>query len=113
MNNQELAKAILALVGGEKNVSEVMHCYTRLRFHLNKIDLADKDKIEELPGVISVQIQSGQFQVVIGNKVSKVYKELIKLGNFKQGESAEIESDKKKGTLLVVFLKLFQLFSRQ
>ncbi|MGC7134469.1 beta-glucoside-specific PTS transporter subunit IIABC [Listeria ivanovii] len=106
MNNQELAKAILALVGGEKNVSEVMHCYTRLRFHLNKIDLADKDKIEELPGVISVQIQSGQFQVVIGNKVSKVYKELIKLGNFKQGESAEIESDKKKGNIIGRFFEV-------
>ncbi|MBC2254385.1 PTS transporter subunit EIIC [Listeria ivanovii] len=106
MNNQELAKAILALVGGEKNVSEVMHCYTRLRFHLNKIDLADKEKIEELPGVISVQIQSGQFQVVIGNKVSKVYKELIKLGNFKQGESAEIESDKKKGNIIGRFFEV-------
>ncbi|EAE8346583.1 PTS beta-glucoside transporter subunit EIIBCA [Listeria monocytogenes] len=106
MNNQELAKEILALVGGEKNVSEVMHCYTRLRFHLNKIDLADKEKIEELPGVISVQIQSGQFQVVIGNKVSKVYKELIKLGDFKQGESAEIESDKKKGNIIGRFFEV-------
>ncbi|MCD2224508.1 beta-glucoside-specific PTS transporter subunit IIABC [Listeria cossartiae] len=106
MNNQELAKEILALVGGEKNITDVMHCYTRLRFHLKKIDLADKEKIEELPGVINVQIQSGQFQVVIGNKVSKVYKELIKLGEFKQGDSSEITVEKKKGNLIGRFFEV-------
>ncbi|MBC2379126.1 PTS transporter subunit EIIC [Listeria welshimeri] len=106
MNNQELAKEILALVGGEENITEVMHCFTRLRFHLKKIDLADVEKIEALPGVINVQIQSGQFQVVIGNKVSKVYKELIKLGDFKQGDSSEIEQDKKKGNLIGRFFEV-------
>ncbi|MBC1926189.1 PTS transporter subunit EIIC, partial [Listeria innocua] len=43
---------------------------------------------------------------VIGNKVSKVYKELIKLGDFKQGDSSEIEQDKKKGNLIGRFFEV-------
>lgn len=34
MNNKDLAKNILELVGGEQNISGLTHCATRLRFVL-------------------------------------------------------------------------------
>ena len=42
MEMHELAQKIVALVGGEKNIKNLTHCATRLRFELkddNKADL--------------------------------------------------------------------------
>lgn len=68
-----LAGDILARVGGEENVSSVVHCATRLRFMLKDRAQADADAIKKLPGVITVVESGGQFQVVIGNNVPRVY----------------------------------------
>lgn len=106
MNQKQLAKDILSLVGGEENVGSVTHCYTRLRFNLKNNDLPEKEKIESLDGVISVQIQSGQFQVVIGNEVGKVYKEIEKQGDFNSGESDnDTQEQEKREILSADFLK--------
>ncbi|MFP7366243.1 beta-glucoside-specific PTS transporter subunit IIABC [Corynebacterium callunae] len=68
-----LAQDVLRLVGGEKNVSSVVHCATRLRFVLKDRSQADDAAIKRLPGVITVVESGGQFQVVIGNNVPLVY----------------------------------------
>lgn len=68
-----LAKDILAHVGGEANVAGVVHCATRLRFSLKDPQKASKDAVAALPGVITVVENGGQFQVVIGNNVPRVY----------------------------------------
>ena len=73
-----LAGDILAGVGGEENVGSVVHCATRLRFRLIKPELADKEKVTALPGVITVVESGGQFQVVIGNNVPRVFAALPK-----------------------------------
>ncbi|MDN5569950.1 MAG: beta-glucoside-specific PTS transporter subunit IIABC [Propionibacteriaceae bacterium] len=73
VNYDTLAGDILAKVGGEQNVANVVHCATRLRFALKDRAKADKDAIMALPGVITVVESGGQFQVVIGNNVPKVY----------------------------------------
>lgn len=68
-----LAQDIVKHVGGEENISQVVHCATRLRFNLKDRKKADKDTISSLPGVVTVVEAPGQFQVVIGNNVPKVY----------------------------------------
>lgn len=82
MKNKELAKEILKNVGGESNINSLVHCVTRLRFKLKDNGKANKGALEELKGVISIVENGGQFQVVIGNTVGDVYKEIIKLTNF-------------------------------
>ncbi|MFC6647781.1 PTS transporter subunit EIIB [Paenibacillus rhizoplanae] len=79
MDQQKLAKEILKLVGGEDNIQDYTHCMTRLRFNLRENGAADRIKLKELPGVMDVNINGGQFQVIIGNDVSKVYGELSKI----------------------------------
>jgi len=69
----QLGKDILTGVGGESNVSSVVHCATRMRFRLKDRDKAAREQIEKLPGVITVVESGGQFQVVIGNNVPKAY----------------------------------------
>ncbi|BAU97054.1 PTS system beta-glucoside-specific transporter subunit IIBCA [Corynebacterium suranareeae] len=68
-----LAGEIMSRVGGEDNVSSVVHCATRLRFVLKDRSKAQDVEIKKLPGVITVVESGGQFQVVIGNNVPQVY----------------------------------------
>ncbi|MCP8858137.1 PTS transporter subunit EIIC [Latilactobacillus fuchuensis] len=73
----QLAKAIVAGVGGQGNIDSLIHCITRLRFYLKDESLAQTETIKALDGVINVQKTSGQYQVVIGNQVTAVYDAVI------------------------------------
>lgn len=83
MDKQQLSKDILKLVGGEENIDQVTHCMTRLRFNLNDNKKADKETLKNTPGVMGVMENGGQFQVIIGNDVPKVYNALV--GNMSKG----------------------------
>ncbi|AYN26964.1 PTS beta-glucoside transporter subunit IIABC [Buttiauxella sp. 3AFRM03] len=73
MAYQEVAKDILAHVGGRENIASLVHCATRLRFKLKNHKNADAEALKKNPGVIMVVESGGQFQVVIGNHVHDVY----------------------------------------
>lgn len=73
----QLAKAIVAGVGGKENIDSLIHCITRLRFYLKDESKAQTETIKALDGVINVQKASGQYQVVIGNQVTAVYDAVI------------------------------------
>ncbi|MCA6951628.1 beta-glucoside-specific PTS transporter subunit IIABC [Pectobacterium polaris] len=74
MNSKVLAENILRLVGGEANVSTLVHCATRLRFKIVDHSKVDMEALEAEDGVITVLNASGQLQVVIGNRVPEVYR---------------------------------------
>ncbi|MEG2504696.1 MAG: PTS transporter subunit EIIB, partial [Carnobacterium sp.] len=54
MDTNQLAQTILENVGGEKNVTSLVHCATRLRFKLKNRDIVDKTQVEAIPGVVTV-----------------------------------------------------------
>ncbi|MEI5994563.1 beta-glucoside-specific PTS transporter subunit IIABC [Candidatus Enterococcus mansonii] len=92
-----LAKEIILLVGGDENISSLTHCVTRLRFNLKNESKAQTKALEELDGIMGVQRQGGQYQVIIGGKVSKVYAEIIKMiprldNNSMEGVGGEKDS---------------------
>ena len=89
MNNKELGNKIVDLVGGEDNIQSLVHCATRLRFKLDDHSKADKEALNNIPDVLTVVEKGGQFQVVIGNKVGKVYAEISKSHNISAGDSAD------------------------
>ncbi|WP_438918142.1 glucose PTS transporter subunit IIA [Kosakonia cowanii] len=73
MNSTVLADNILRMVGGESNVVTVIHCATRLRFTVidnRKVKLAE---LRALDGVLTVVCEGDRLQVVIGNRVAKVF----------------------------------------
>lgn len=94
MNYKELASQILQKVGGVNNVSHVTHCATRLRFNLKDLSKASLNEVKKIKGVISAVNNGGQFQVVIGQDVANVYRELVEIGNFGTGTS-HVSSDEK------------------
>ncbi|PJN65799.1 PTS system beta-glucoside-specific EIIBCA component [Paenibacillus sp. GM1FR] len=89
MNNKDLAKNVLDLVGGEQNISGLTHCATRLRFVLKDDNKADLKALDQLEGVLKAQNSGGQVQVVIGAKVDAVYSEVKNLTSDKIGELTE------------------------
>ncbi|WP_288394401.1 beta-glucoside-specific PTS transporter subunit IIABC [uncultured Vagococcus sp.] len=79
MSHRELAEKIIEKIGGTNNINQSWHCITRLRFNVKDKDKVKLDEIKALDGVIGAQFQSGQFQVIIGSAVVKVYQEISDL----------------------------------
>ncbi len=69
----QLAKDILAEVGGQDNLNAFSRCATRLRLVLKETPEGAAEKVKQMPGVITVVLSGGQFQVVIGTHVSDVF----------------------------------------
>ena len=105
-NNEKIAAEVLKAVGGKENVSNVTHCMTRLRFNLKDENLVKDEVVNAIEGVIKVIRAGGQYQVVIGTNVDKVYDEVLKIGDFEQQKNIaeDIGTEKKeKVTVKSVF----------
>ena len=110
MDFQSLAKQILTHIGGETNVASLVHCATRLRFKLKDRSKADKEAIENIDGVVTVVESGGQFQVVIGNHVPEVYKEIGRMSGVLENAQAGGSRDEKgnlAGRLVDIISSIF------
>ena len=76
MDYKKMSQQIISSVGGEKNISSVVHCATRLRFVLKDESKANDQDVQNISGVLSLVKKAGQYQLVIGNNVDEVYREL-------------------------------------
>lgn len=92
-NYNNLAREILQAVGGINNISSVTHCMTRLRFTLKDSSIPKDDEVKKIEGVLGVVRAGGQYQIIIGQIVPKVYETLLKLGNGKIAGSAPIDEN--------------------
>ncbi len=70
---------------------------TRLRFKLKDEDKANTSVLKDMDGIVTVMKSGGQYQVVIGNHVSDVYKAVLSVGGFDTQSSADEESEEKQG----------------
>ena len=109
MDYKQIAQNILDAVGGAENVQDATHCMTRLRLVLRDPSKASKETVEKLEGVIQVVEAGGQFQVVLGGKVNKIYDEFLPLVNVAGGEEMAITGDKGSfvNTVLQTISKIF------
>ncbi|KHN90347.1 PTS beta-glucoside transporter subunit IIABC [Pectobacterium actinidiae] len=113
MNSKVLAENILELVGGETNVSTLVHCATRLRFKIVDHSKVDVAALEALDGVITVVNASGQLQVVIGNRVPEVYRafgsisKLLEDGDGKRQATESEQSTSAMGRLIDLVAGIF------
>lgn len=89
----KLAQDIVDIVGKD-NILNATRCATRLRLVLKEVPDDAKDKISQLPGVISVVINNGQFQIVIGPHVGEVFDAFSNLVNV------DMTEEEPKGSIL-------------
>ena len=80
MDNKELAQKITEFIGKD-NISSVSHCATRLRLIVKdktKVNVSEIEKLEEVKGVL---FDAGQYQIILGDKLTKdIFKEISDLG---------------------------------
>lgn len=113
MDYQKIAGDIIENVGGKENIKNLTHCFTRLRFVLKDNTLAKKEIVERLEGVISVVVAGGQFQVVCGSKVTKIYDAAVTLlGTDNATAKTENEIvEEKQSFLNTVLQKISEIFT--
>ncbi|WP_270832911.1 PTS transporter subunit EIIC [Faecalibacillus intestinalis] len=101
MTNKELAKVIIAKVGGKDNIKSVTHCMTRLRFILNNVEKAQQDELKAMDEIMGVVYKGGQYQLIIGPTVTDVYDEVVSIipqeENSEKQEIVEESKPKEKG----------------
>ena len=108
MDYKRIAADIIENVGGKDNVKNLTHCFTRLRFVLKDNSKANKEIVEQLEGVIQVVVAGGQFQVVCGQKVEKIFNEAIKMVGELEGET-DAQENVNMGNLILQ--KISEIFT--
>ncbi|MCT0041744.1 PTS cellobiose/arbutin/salicin transporter subunit IIBC [Weissella confusa] len=96
---KKLASSVVDAVGGVGNVTNLTHCMTRLRFILKDEAKASDETVKNIPGVIGLVKQGGQYQIIIGNNVAAAYKEILALGVDGGATVDASEQPKQKWTL--------------
>lgn len=94
MENKDLARAILDLVGPRDNVLQASHCMTRLRLQL--ADRAvDRQALEKLPGVMGINEAGPELQIILGPgkaaQVTDAFQALLQEAPDLPGEKKETE----------------------
>lgn len=99
---EELAKKIVKEVGGKENVNSLSNCITRLRFKLKDESKANTEVLKNMDGIVTVMQAGGQYQVVIGNHVSDVRKDVDAV----LGVLEPVENSGPKGNLFDQFVDM-------
>ena len=80
MDSKELAQKITEFVGKD-NISSVSHCATRLRLIVkdkNKVNVSEIEKLEKVNGIF---FDAGQYQIILGEKITKyIFNEISNMG---------------------------------
>lgn len=108
MEVTKLASKIINLSGENNNISQVTHCMTRLRIRVKDDQLFKGEEIKNLEGVLNIVKQGGEFQIVIGPKVSKLYQETVLQLGLEERLYTDESSDNKiisKGSTIVDKIK--------
>lgn len=87
----DLCNQILEKVGGKDNISQAVHCMTRLRLNLKDRSQVDMDAVKGIKGVLGAQFSGEQFQIIIGQHVSEVYPEFCGIAGL--GQTAAIDEN--------------------
>ncbi|WP_297377129.1 beta-glucoside-specific PTS transporter subunit IIABC [uncultured Helcococcus sp.] len=90
---ESLAKDIVENVGGKENINGLTHCITRLRFRLKDESKANDEFFKNNDEIVTLMKSGGQYQVVIGNHVPRVYEDVVEVAGLSgSSESSEEES---------------------
>ena len=104
----KLAVDIIKAVGGKKNIIKASRCATRLRLVLKETTNEAKENVSNLTGVITVVESGGQFQVVIGTHVGKVFDKVASELNL---DSNTIEDEPKASILNRIIATMSAVFA--
>lgn len=111
MDYQQTARSIIQYLGGADNISSLFHCITRLRFSLKDNSKVDRSALEQLDGVMGVNLSGDQFQVIIGNKVTQVCRAIQTELPALAADAPPEEEKKKRNPVSLAFEIISGIFS--
>lgn len=91
-----MATKIIELVGGKENISTCIHCMTRLRFTVKDQSLVNVEEVSKMDKVLGAQWSNGQFQIIIGQWVPELYKEVCEIAGIQQVAQLDENVEEKK-----------------
>ncbi len=100
MDYKVMAKNILEKIGGAENVRNMTHCATRLRLTLHDTAKADDQAVENIDGVINVINKAGQYQLLIGTEVGKLYDEFEPLVKGNESAGSPTTEEQASGSII-------------
>ncbi|MEI7085781.1 beta-glucoside-specific PTS transporter subunit IIABC [Pectobacterium versatile] len=116
MDYKQTASRIIEHLGGAPNIISLFHCITRLRFSLKDVNKVDRNALENLDGVMGINLSGDQFQVIIGGKVAQVcqaiFDELphVQINNDAESDTSG-EKSKKRNPISAAFEIISGIFS--
>lgn len=105
------AKGILDNIGGPENVTNMTHCATRLRLNLKDVSKANDDKVKKVEGVVNVINKAGQYQILIGTEVPRVYDEFEILVKGSGKESLDANASQGGSIISKIFSSISAIFA--
>lgn len=99
VDNKAIAEGVLAAVGGKENITSAVHCMTRLRLNVANKDEVNDEAVKKVKGVIGAQWSGGQYQVIIGQNVDKVYGEFTQMAGVAAEKAIDENLDAPKEKL--------------
>nr|WP_029276740.1 sucrose-specific PTS transporter subunit IIBC [Carnobacterium jeotgali] len=107
-DNKEIAKQVIAAVGGKENINSVAHCATRLRIMVKDQSKVNKEEVENIDKVKGAFYNSGQFQIIFGTgTVNKIFEEVVSLGAA-EGSTGEMkEESNQQGNVFQRMIRTF------
>lgn len=106
------AKEILENIGGPANLANMTHCATRLRLTLKDPSKANDEAVKEIDGVVNVVNKAGQYQILIGTEVPKLYDEFEALVTGEDSNVQANTSGESSGNLIsAIFSAISAIFA--
>lgn len=117
MSYKKYAETLIADLGGEENIQDIYHCATRLRVKVKNRSLVDDEDIKRQAETVALVESGGQIQIIIGQFVGDVYREILAQTHLKKKRKinenldeqnpAATQDEKDKG----IFTQLFDVIS--
>lgn len=110
-NYTNMAEQIINNLGGVDNIISLTHCVTRLRFQLKDYNIANRDIIKKIDGVLSIVEGNNQFQIVVGNDVEYIYDAINKKYHISDSSNNRHTNNNGKNVIINILNKLTVIFN--
>lgn len=101
---EQAVQSIVNHLGGKQNINNAWHCMTRLRFDIRDHSLINEESIKKIPGIVGVQNQNNQYQIIIGTDVEDYFQPLAKMLNL--NEERNEKGRKEKRGIIQMFMDI-------
>jgi PTS system beta-glucosides-specific IIC component len=106
-----MAQEILNEVGGPENIRNMTHCATRLRLTLKDTSIVNDESVKAIDGVVNVVNKAGQYQLLIGTEVPKLYDEFEVLAKGDGSIAIEASNESSGNIISNIFSAISAIFA--